>query len=302
MNLRLAALAALAGWLGATLLLSHLRWFARRPLHVRLGPYLARSAPDRSPIAGTVPSFRAVVGPLAESAAARLTAALGVSDHLAARLERMHSPVTVADVRLRQVAWAGAGLVIGVLAAQLVELPAAAVALVVVGGPILGALLVEHAVIRGAAAWQERTFLELPIVAEQLGMLLSAGYSLGAALNHVATRGQGACQVDLTSVSGRIKQGLSEIDALREWAGRVDVAEVAQLVDILALNREAGDLGRLISEEARSARREVQRQALATIERRSQQVWIPVTVATLVPGVLLLAVPFIEAMRLFSGG
>jgi len=58
----------------------------------------------------------------------------------------------------------------------------------------------------------------------------------------------------------------------------------------------------LIAEEARATRREVQRQMVEVIERRGQQVWIPVTVATLVPGVLFLTVPFIEAMRLFSGG
>jgi tight adherence protein C len=66
------------------------------------------------------------------------------------------------------------------------------------------------------------------------------------------------------------------------------------------LNREAGDLGRLVSEEARSIRRDVHRELLETVERRGQQVWIPVTVATLVPGVIFLAIPFIEAMRLFT--
>jgi hypothetical protein len=30
-------------------------------------------------------------------------------------------------------------------------------------------------------------------------------------------------------------------------------------------------------------------------------VWIPVTVATLLPGVLFMAVPFIEALKVFSG-
>ena len=70
---------------------------------------------------------------------------------------------------------------------------------------------------------------------------------------------------------------------------------------MLALNRQAGDLGRLISEEARAIRRDVQRELVERIERREQQVWIPVTVATLVPGVIFLAVPFIEAMRLFAG-
>jgi hypothetical protein len=36
------------------------------------------------------------------------------------------------------------------------------------------------------------------------------------------------------------------------------------------------------------------------MERRGQQVWIPVTVATLIPGVIFLSIPFIEALRLFS--
>ena len=71
-------------------------------------------------------------------------------------------------------------------------------------------------------------------------------------------------------------------------------------VALLRLNREAGDLGRLIAEEARSIRRDVHRQLIETVERRGQQVWIPVTVATLVPGVIFLAIPFTEAMRLFT--
>jgi tight adherence protein C len=58
----------------------------------------------------------------------------------------------------------------------------------------------------------------------------------------------------------------------------------------------------LISEEARSIRRDVQRERVEAIERRAQQVWIPVTVAALVPGVLFLIVPFVEAMRLFTTG
>jgi Flp pilus assembly protein TadB len=137
-------------------------------------------------------------------------------------------------------------------------------------------------------------------VSEQLGMLLSAGYSLGSALNRIAARGRGACGRDLARVCGRIRQGLSEVDAVREWASIAGVDALERLAGVLALNREAGDLGRLIAEEARSIRKEVQRELVETIERRSQQVWIPVTVATLVPGVIFLAVPFLEAMRLFT--
>ena len=91
------------------------------------------------------------------------------------------------------------------------------------------------------------------------------------------------------------------MDALREWASVARVAAVDRLVPVLALNREAADLARLVSDEARGIRRDVHRQLVETMERRAQQVWVPVTVATLVPGVIFLSIPFIQALKLFSG-
>jgi Flp pilus assembly protein TadB len=148
--------------------------------------------------------------------------------------------------------------------------------------------------------WQRRLFLELPVMAEQLALLLSAGSSLTAALNRLSQRSTGACAADLRRVCLRIRQGLSEADALREWAAVAKVDALDRLVSILALNRDTSDLGRLITEEARAVRRDVQRELVETTERRSQQVWIPVTVATLVPGVIFLAIPFIDALRFFG--
>jgi hypothetical protein len=102
-------------------------------------------------------------------------------------------------------------------------------------------------------------------------------------------------------VCGRVRQGLSEVEALTEWAAVARVPALDRMLPVLALNRQATDLGRLLSDEARSIRRDVQRELVETVERRGQQVWIPVTVATLLPGVIFLSIPFIEALRLFSG-
>lgn len=98
----------------------------------------------------------------------------------------------------------------------------------------------------------------------------------------------------------RIRQGLSEADALREWADVADVPEVSRLVSVLCLHGEAGDLERIVSDEARSLRREVHRELISSIESRNQQVWIPVTVSALIPGVIVLAVPFLAAVRSFA--
>jgi len=301
MSTQILALATLSLFVGSTLLLSELRWFRRRPLVDRLAPYVPGGhAAQRQGAIMSAASFGQVIGPLARAIGEAVARAFGVTEALALRLERVHSPLDVTGFRVRQLAWSGAGLVAGALAAAALGLGGALGLLFVVGGAALAFLVVEQRLAAQSARWQRRIFLELPVVSEQLGMLIGAGYSLGAALTRLGSRGKGACGRDLVRVTGRVRQGLTEVEALREWAAVVDVDALDRLVGVLALNRQAGDLGRLIGDEARSIRRDVHRELVETIERRGQQVWIPVTVATLVPGVIFLAVPFIEALRLFA--
>jgi len=298
---RLLVVVSLAGWAGASLLLAELRWFRRPSLTERLRPYAPgglRSAGRSGPFSMT--SFRDVIAPLAQAVGDRIATVFGVSDGLQTRLRRFHSPLTVTAFRTRQLGWVVAAFGIGSLIGLTVGFPPPVALLVIVGAPLLAFLVVEQQAIVASTRWQRRIFLELPITAEQLGMLLSAGYSLGAALNRLARRGHGACAEDLALVCGRIRQGLTEVAALREWSDLVQIDAVERLVGVLTLNSESGDLGALISEEARTIRGDAHRELLETIEQRSQQVWIPVTVATLVPGVLFMAVPFVEAMRLFT--
>jgi Flp pilus assembly protein TadB len=239
---------------------------------------------------------------MARNIGERLSRLFGVSEELAVRLRRVHAPYDVTTFRVRQLGAALAGLLLAAVVDLALQPPLVVAVLVLFGAPLLAFLVLEQQISARSAAWQRRVFLELPVVSEQLAMLLSSGFSLGAALNRLAHRGKGACAEDLRGVVGRIRQGLTEVDALREWATTVRVDALDRLLPVLALNSEAADLGRLISEEARNIRRDVQRELLETMERRSQSVWIPVTVATLVPGVILLAIPFSQALRLFASG
>jgi tight adherence protein C len=286
---------------GATLLLGELRWFRRRRLVDRLAPYVPGGAAVRANGSAVgASSFRQVLGPLAAAVGARVARAFGVTEPLAVRLERTHSPLDPTSFRVRQLGWAALGLAGAAVLATALPVPGVMALLFVAGGPLLAFLVVEQRLAVESDRWKQRIVLELPVVAEQLGMLLGAGFSLGAALNRLASRGKGACGRDLGRVRGRIRQGLGEVEALREWAAVADVAALHRLVGVLALNRQAGDLGRLIGEEARAVRRDVHRQLVETIERRAQQVWVPVTVATLVPGVIFLSVPFVDALRMFA--
>lgn len=300
--MRLAVLSGLVLWCGATLLLSQLRWFSRPPMVLRLRPYTpgGLAQPERSGLL-SLESFREVVEPLSRRLGESLSRLFGVREELAVRLQRVHSPLDATGFRVRQLGWSVAGLAGAALVSVAVRPPAPVVLFLLVGGPLLTFLIIEQQLSAASARWQRRLFLELPVVSEQLAMLLSAGFSLGPALARVAERGCGACADDLRRVTGRVRHGLTEARALQEWQAVAGVEAVDRLVAVLALNREAGDLGRLISDEARAIRKDVHRQLVETMERRAQQVWVPVTVATLVPGVIFLAIPFIEALRLFSG-
>ena len=296
MNGQLMVLALLVGGVGLSLVLSEFPIFATPSLLRRLARFTAASHLRHSES-----SFREVLGPIANQLGQRLATAVGVSGELGVRLQRIGSPLDVTAFRIRQFAYSMASIIVAI--AVLAGLGAAPVLIVsaAIGAPILTFLLIEQRTLTASQRWKSTILNELPVVIEQLGMLMSAGYSLGAAINRVATRTNSECGKAMAQVSGRIRQGVSELTALREWADVADIDAVNRLVAVLALNWEASDVGALISHEAREVRRQVQRQHLELIERRSQQVWIPVTVATLVPGVIFMAVPFADAMSKLTG-
>jgi tight adherence protein C len=302
MTSRTLVLLGAVAWVGMTLLLSQVRWFARLPLAERLRPYApgGMGRPGRAGVL-SVESFRDAIGPLSRLLGERVARLAGVSEDLEVRLVRVHSPIDVTGFRVRQIGSSVAGFGLAALASVGLGLSVPVTLLFLVGGPVLAFLLQEQRLASTSARWQRSLFLELPVISEQLALLLSAGWSLTSALNRLAARSSGSCARDVRRVCRRIRQGVPESDALREWAAVAQVPALDRLVAVLALNRDTSDLGRLIAEEARAVRRDVHRELVEAAERRNQQVWIPVTVATLVPGVLFMAIPFVEALRLFGG-
>lgn len=298
---RIAVGAGLLVWAGTSLLLSQWSRLVRPTLTDRLRPFHpgAASAGVRPP-PGSVASLAAVLLPLVGQAGDRLAGVLGVTEGAERRLRRVHASESAARFRLRQAAVSAGAALAGSLLALVTAAPLAVAVLLVLGSPVLAFLVVEQRLARRSEEWQARTTEELPVVAEQLAMLLNAGFSVGAALSRLAARGSGCIARDLEAVVNRVHQGLAESAALREWADSAGVDSVHRLVALLTLHAEAADLGRLVSSEARAARRDLQRRTVEQIERRAQQVWVPVTVATLVPGAILLAVPFLAALHMFA--
>lgn len=302
-DMRVAVGVGLLVWAGSALLLSGWSRFARPPLGERLRPFHpAAVGQQRGPIdrARGAGSLAEVVFPLLREMGDRLASLFGVAESLEVRLRRIHSATSPGAFRIRQAALSGAAVLAGALVTTLTGGPALVGMLVVGGFPLFAFLVVEQRLARRSERWQDSVRSELPVVAEQLAMLLNAGFSLGGALQRLAIRSQGCVAADLRRVVNRVAQGVGESDALKEWAEVARVDSVTRLVSALTLHSAAADLGRLVTAEARQSRRELHRRTVEQIERRAQQVWVPVTVATLVPGAILLAVPFLAALRLFA--
>lgn len=295
-------LVATSSFAGSLLLLPRIRWFQHTSLSRRIAPYVPHG--DATPLSDpfSADSLLEVIGPLAQSAGAQLSRLLGVEEETSVRLTRIHSPLGVGDYRIRQFAWALAAFAAGTAIAVIGALPPPFAFGLVVAFPALAFVVIEHRLARRSADWQRRTVLELPVVVEQLGMLLDAGQSLGSSLQRIAQRGNGVVPADLARVCQRMRHGLTEVDALMEWSVTVRVEAVDRLVAVLAVHAWAGNASDVLTQEARSIRSEVHRRLLSDISRRSQMVWIPVTVAALVPGTMLMSVPFIDAMHLFTQG
>ena len=282
------------GWCGLALLLDLAPWCRNVPLHHRLAPYRADH------LAATA-AGRPAAAQLLDALADRVAGVLGGRRPLAERLARAGSAAAPAVVRARRFTTAVVAALVAAAGSVWWQPGWPAAAALVVGG-VVGPVALDEVRLEVLSRQRaDRVRRELPVVAEQLGMLLSAGYSLPGALQRLARRGSGVVSEGFDQVVRRLRQGEAERDALDAWASATGVDGAARLVRVLTIHRQAGDLGQLISDEARAVRAEHHRALLESIARRSQLVWIPVTVATLVPGLVVLAVPFASAMSQITG-
>lgn len=295
---RLLALGGLSLFIGLLLFLPLVPVFGRSSLTRRLAPFAGQNDTLHS---RSWESALDAATALADNLGERISKIVGVNERLAARLKKAGRQDDSSSFRLRQlslsmlVAFAAGvfGTVAGLASVATFTLIGIAVA--------LSYLIIEQQLSTDITRRHQRAFQELPVVAEQLATLLSSGYSLGAALARVSSRGSGVLATELKAVNLRVQQGLTVSEALREWSGEFGLSDVERLVGVLAFSTETADLARLVSVEAATVRAEAQRRLAATIDKRSQQVWIPVTIATLIPGVLFLAIPFLATLQRFAG-
>ncbi len=282
-------------------LLSQTRHFTRLTLTERLLPY-SRSAQRNQPSHSYVStSSLSDIGRWFSLATQRIMRSLGITSRLEVRLRLAGRTESAQDVQLRQIllslaVFGGTTLSLG---ASGISTPAALV--FGLGAGALAYLLYEQQLSNQVTRRREQLRLELPIVAEHLATLLGAGYSLGSSISHCSTRIRGVAGESLRELRDRTRAGVPLNDALADWADRDDLGSLRRFLGVLSLDHDTPDLATLVRNQAVEIRQEAHRQRNALLDKRSQQVWIPITVATLVPGVIFLLIPFLHAINLVTG-
>lgn len=214
---RTIALAFVGLFAGSVLVIASFPRLNPAPLHHRLRPYL-QARPRR---VATLNGIQALVAPLAKTWGDSLARLVGLDEDIGDRLLRLHRNDEPTAFRVRQLMWGLLALVGGTLLAAALGLQWGLTIFVMVAAPLLTFLVIEQRLARADQQRRTRVLHELPVVAEQLAMHLSAGYSLSASVSRLGRRSRGACAQDLRVVSRRIRGGTSEaLGASRMGAAR----------------------------------------------------------------------------------
>lgn len=294
-TLRLFALSALLFGVGTTVLLSYIPRVQRLSLVDRLGPGLGTR-----PRASHRSAFSLFYETLSDGLAS-LVRALGITESVETRLRRAGLATSSEAFRTRQLSTAVVAATITLFFGLTSSGPRLLVVVLAFGALALAVLLFEQHLNTQVTKHQERLFRELPLLAEQLSTLLASGFSLGSSLGQIATSHSGSIGTQFARIRDHVHAGRTWEAELLDWAEMMQVNELQRLITVILLHHETTELSRLVSHEAMLLRQEAQRRRNEQIERQSQQVWIPITVATLVPGVIFLLIPFLHALQMVAG-
>jgi len=152
------------------------------------------------------------------------------------------------------------------------------------------------------ALWQtERTLVaalkgELVLVLTQLDGALHGGLPLAQALEVIAAEPSSAWRAPLSRVAGEIDQGVATSDALLNLAALLPDPELREPILLLAHAQRHQATPQVLSGLLASARRRQHAHLISAAAKIEQLVWIPVAVATLVPGLLLVMVPLASSL------
>lgn len=169
-----------------------------------------------------------------------------------------------------------------------------------IGGvsPGLGLLFILE---RGAARMRISLSSRLPDLLERLSVSLNSGTSVSAALSSVSLETGSPWSPWVAQVVTSLSRGGSLREELYLIARYLDDEVFTRTAELLSSQTLSSELPKLLDAELESCRRRQRLKLTEILERRSQLVWIPVSIAILIPGSIILTIPLISSMKFFAG-
>jgi tight adherence protein C len=248
MNAVQAIVVVSLGVAGSACALSTIAKSRRRPLALRLRPYLGALGPRRSALlddADRSSALEAFVGPLLERFGAALSRVLGDHGDLRARLDAAALPCQPARFRARQVTFALAGFTVGVAGAVLMAgagrgfSPAGALG-AGFAFAVGGVWWRDHALTRAIERRRATMTAEFPTFVDMVCLAVTAGESLRGALDLVTHAAAGELAREVRGVLREARTGIALIDALERRARVLGLPPFERLVGSIAASQERG--------------------------------------------------------------
>ncbi len=188
----------------------------------------------------------------------------------------------------------GAAIAVGVLPMHAV-LP---FALLGAGSALVLAKIIERTVLDHRKERRTKA-LDISIIAlfEQLHLKLANGNSLQSSI----VRTDGITNKDILSLQNLIRSGMALESATSYWIDEFDTPSKRRAADLLLAKTTTSETLALLTGLIIQLRNEQRFALIAEIERRNQLVWIPVTIAVLVPGMIFIAIPLEATLRSLLG-
>ncbi len=141
--------------------------------------------------------------------------------------------------------------------------------------------------------------LDISIIAlfEQLHLKLANGNSLQSSIVRI----DGITNRDVLSLQSLVRSGLDLESATSYWIDEFDTQSKRRAADLLLARTTTSETLALLAGLILQLRNEQRFALIADIERRNQLVWIPVTIAVLVPGMIFIAIPLEATLRSLLG-
>ncbi|WP_308464416.1 hypothetical protein [Ferrimicrobium sp.] len=160
---------------------------------------------------------------------------------------------------------------------------------------------VQRLLLLGAAQQTKEALRgDLPLLLSEIQASLERGHSLTTTLIIVARTTQTAWSKHLVRASTALTRGEPTSGVLNELADALGDPEVSRAFTLLALSNQHQVAQQLVGQLLTKAKLDHHHRLIAIAGKREQLIWIPVALATLIPGVLLVIVPLISSLKLLA--